>query len=112
MKFSILFFFFVLTGTLVAQQRTVTGTVTSSDDAQRMIGVNILIKGTTTGDITDFDGRFSITVPSEESILVFSYTGYESQEVSVRGLSNLDVVMKVSAASLGEIVVTGHWNYS
>ncbi len=105
MKTLITVLFALLTVGLMGQ-RTVSGVVTSADDQEPLIGVNILIKGTSQGEITDFDGRYQISVPSDESVLVFSYTGYETQEVVVGGLSQIDLVMQVSSQSLDEIVVT------
>ncbi len=102
-----LFTFMIVLSTLsLSAQRTVSGVVTGADGNQPLIGVNILIKGTSSGEITDFDGRFSITVPSEESVLVFSYTGYESQEITVGSLTDLNVTLQLNATSLDEIVVT------
>ena len=64
-------------------QISVSGKVTGEDDNQGLPGVNIVIKGTTTGSVTDADGNYRITAGSNENILVFSYTGYVSQEIKV-----------------------------
>ncbi|MBV6652827.1 MAG: carboxypeptidase-like regulatory domain-containing protein, partial [Mameliella sp.] len=74
---------------LVAQQ-TVSGTVTS-DDGESLIGVNIIEKGTSNGVLTDLDGNYSIKVADGAS-LVFSYTGYETQEVAVGSQTKIDLV--------------------
>ncbi|MDH3651196.1 MAG: carboxypeptidase-like regulatory domain-containing protein, partial [Saprospiraceae bacterium] len=84
----------------------VSGTITSID-GEPLIGVNILIKGTGTGTITDFDGRYSLDVGSDD-ILVFSYTGFAAQEIAVDGQSVIDVVLNVDVAQLSEVVVTGY----
>ena len=86
---------------------TVTGTVTSTADKLPLIGVSILVKGTTTGTITDVDGAYSINV-EEDAILIFSYTGYLTKEVPVNGQTILDVVMEESAVGLEEVVVVGY----
>ena len=105
MKTYVTFLLFFICTSLQAQI-TVSGVVNSADDGEPMIGVNILIKGTASGEITDFDGKYSIDVPSAESVLIFSYTGYESQEIVVGSLRDLSITMQTSAASLDEIVVT------
>jgi len=90
----------------LAQERKVTGTVTSADDNSPMPGVNVVVQGKTTGTITDAAGNFSITVPGNDAVLVFSFIGYNPQNVTVGGQSNLSVKMATSATQLAEIVVT------
>jgi len=94
-------------GTFVAfaQERTVNGTVSSSEDNSSVPGVNVVVKGTTIGTITDLDGNFSINVPSEESIVVFSYIGMVTQEILVGSRSTLDVLLHPDVQQLNEIVV-------
>lgn len=84
-------------------QRTVSGTVTATG-GDPLIGVNVLVKGTTTGTVTDLDGKYSVNVP-EAAILEFSYTGYTSQEIPVAGQAVIDVTLEEGIA-LGEVVVT------
>ena len=67
----------------------VSGRVTSQDSGEPLPGVNILVKGTTTGTVTDIDGKYSIGVGSD-AVLVFSFIGYESQEIPVGGRSTID----------------------
>ena len=90
----------------LAQERKVTGTVTSADDNSAMPGVNVVVQGKTTGTITDANGNFSITVPGNDAKLVFSFIGYNPQEVVVGGQATLTIKMATSATQLGEIVVT------
>ncbi|MBK8881557.1 MAG: SusC/RagA family TonB-linked outer membrane protein [Bacteroidales bacterium] len=90
----------------LAQERKVTGTVTSADDNSPMPGVNVIVQGKTTGTITDVNGNFSITVPGNEAVLVFSFIGYNAQEVVVGGQASINIKMATSATQLGEIVVT------
>lgn len=88
-------------------QRTISGTVTDADNKEPLFGANILIKGLDTGTITDFDGKYSLEVPAGSDVLVFSYTGYNSQEVTI-GSSNVVDVMLSGGQLLDEIVVIGY----
>ena len=90
----------------LAQERKVTGTVTSADDNSPMPGVNVVVQGKTTGTITDASGNFSIAVPGNDAVLVFSFIGYNPQNVTVGGQSNITVKLATSATQLAEIVVT------
>ncbi|MFK7781402.1 SusC/RagA family TonB-linked outer membrane protein [Psychroserpens sp.] len=103
---SLLLLAFLLPATLFAQT-LVTGTVTDQADASPLPGVNILVKGTTTGASTDFDGLYSISV-NQGDILVFSYLGYVTQEITYSGQSPLDVALVEDAAQLDEIVIIGY----
>lgn len=94
--------------TVAFAQRTVVGTVTSSTDNTALIGATILVKGTDSGTITDVDGSYSIRVSSNDAVLVVSYTGYETQEVSVGAQNTVNVALTESATSLSEVVVTGY----
>ncbi len=102
-----LLFVFCLLGfqQIHGQKKTVTGTITDTNSAVPLAGVNVIVKGTTNGVSSNFDGKFSIDV-SDQSILVFSYIGYETKEVPVAGLSSIDVALTEDAELLGEIVVT------
>ncbi len=91
-----------------AQDVTVTGSVTSSDDGIELIGVNVFVKGTTTGTITDVNGNYSVSVPGQESVLVFSYVGYVVQEITVGNQTSINVVLQVDVATLDEVVVVGY----
>ncbi len=92
-----------------AQNRTITGKVSDQSGAE-LIGVNILLKGTITGTITDLNGAFSIAVPesSENPVLVISYIGFSTQEITVGESSSLDIVLKEAAEDLEEVVVIGY----
>ncbi|MEE2773057.1 MAG: SusC/RagA family TonB-linked outer membrane protein [Bacteroidota bacterium] len=87
-----------------AQEQTITGTVTDSDGLP-LPAVNVLIKGTTTGTQTDFDGNYSIEA-SQGDVLVFSFVGLETTEVTVGSSTTLDVTMQSDSAQLDEVVVT------
>lgn len=103
---SLLLLALLLPASLVAQT-IVTGTVTDQADASPLPGVNILVKGTTTGASTDFDGIYSIKV-SQGDILVFSYLGYVTQEITYAGQATLDVSLVEDTAQLDEIVIIGY----
>lgn len=90
-----------------AQSRTITGTVTTEMDGLPLPGANVLVKGTTNGVQTDFDGNYSITV-SEGATLVFSYLGLKSQEVVVGGQSVINVSLQEDAETLEEVIVTAY----
>jgi TonB-dependent starch-binding outer membrane protein SusC len=96
-------------GTLVsfAQDRVVTGKVTSADDGSGVPGVNILEKGTTNGTVSDSDGNFRISVGSNAT-LVFSFVGYATQEVAVGSQSSVNVSLQSDVTALSEVVVTGY----
>ncbi len=89
------------------QERQITGTVIS-EDGEPLIGVNILVKGTTMGTITDFDGNFEIMVPDDAEILVFSYTGYQTEEIEIDQQTTINVQLKNDIARLEEVVVVGY----
>ena len=89
-------------------QINVTGTITDTDDGLPLIGVNILVKGTDQGTITNIDGEYSINVTDANSVLVFSYTGYATQEITVGTQNVIDVEMGTQDNLLDEIVVTGY----
>lgn len=85
----------------------ISGTVTDQN-GEALIGVNIQVKGTTKGTITDFDGRYSLDDVDEQAILVFSYIGFQSQEVPVAGKSTIDIVLLPDAQLLDEVIVVGY----
>ncbi|MEL7222514.1 MAG: carboxypeptidase-like regulatory domain-containing protein, partial [Bacteroidota bacterium] len=89
---------------------TITGKVIDADDKFGLPGVNIIVRGTSTGTVTDFDGNYSINVPNKEAVLVFSFTGYAAQEITVGEQTVIDVVLGVDAQQLEEVVVVGYGN--
>lgn len=94
-------------GSVIAQN-SVQGKVTSEDEGMPLIGVTVLVKGTSTGTVTDLDGKYSIPVPDENTTLVFSYTGYTPQEIMVGAQSTIDVILGLDIAQLNEVVVVGY----
>ena len=99
--------FGLLSISVFSQTTTVEGTVTS-DEGMPLPGVNILVKGTSTGTQTDFDGKYDIDVDKENAILVFSYVGFTSQEITINGKSTINVTLQGSEQSLDEVVVIGY----
>lgn len=87
-------------------QKTITGTITDAETGDPLIGANVLIKGTTMGTVTDFDGNYSLTV-NEGDMLVISYTGYDSKELTVGTANDYDILL-ASGESLEEVVVIGY----
>ena len=106
----ILLFSLVLVTTLVtdswSQGRTISGKVTSIENGDALPGVNILINGTANGIITDVDGNYKLSIPSERTTLTFSFIGYMTQEVEIGARSVIDVTMLTDTKQLSEVVVT------
>src|SRR5687767_11894303 len=93
----------LVTSVAWSQSRTVTGRVTSQDDAAGIPGVNVVEKNTTNGTVTDTEGNFSINV-GENATLVFSFVGFAGQEIPVGNQSNITVTMTPDVTSLDEVV--------
>ena len=91
-------------GNQQGKERTITGVV--SDDMGPLIGVNVLIKGTSNGCITDLDGNFTLTTTEANPVIVFSYIGYTTQEIPVKGNAPINVMMAGDTQQLEEVVVT------
>jgi TonB-linked SusC/RagA family outer membrane protein len=91
----------------ISQAIQVKGNITDATNGEPLIGVNILIKGTSTGTVTDFDGNYILEVNPDDA-LIFSYIGYQSQEIDVSSRNVIDVMLQIEATSLDEIVVIGY----
>lgn len=92
---------------VVLAQKTITGTVTDTKDGSTLPGVSVVVKGTIDGTISDISGNYSIKV-SEKQVLVFSFVGYNSQEVTVGSQSTINVALVEQAAMLDQVVVVGY----
>ena len=90
------------------QQRTINGRVVSANEGTGFPGVNIIVKGTTQGTVTDIDGNYSLEVPGADAILVFSSIGYKSTEVAVGNQSVINISLEVDVTQLEEVVVVGY----
>ncbi|PKQ45565.1 SusC/RagA family TonB-linked outer membrane protein [Confluentibacter flavum] len=88
-------------------QKTVSGTVTDESGVP-MLGVNVIVKGTTTGTNTDFDGNYSLNVSGSNAVLVFSYLGFVTKELTVGAQSVINVTLDQDIAALSEVVVIGY----
>lgn len=93
---------------VLQQTIVVTGVVTSADDGMPIPGVNVILKGTSKGVITDFNGNYSIDVPSTESVLTYRFLGYSDTELIVGNSTKLDVALKTDVSQLDEVVVVGY----
>src|SRR5437870_12497791 len=94
--------------TIAAQtSRTIYGTVTSADDGSRLPGINVVLKGATTGAVTDASGNYSIVVPATGGKLVFSFVGFKTQELAIGSADRLNVKMEMEVQNLQEVVVSG-----
>ncbi|SFK90436.1 TonB-linked outer membrane protein, SusC/RagA family [Porphyromonadaceae bacterium KH3CP3RA] len=104
------YFLFVSLSSIVAQEIAVTGVVVDNE-GETLPGVSVVAKGTTHGTVTDIDGKFTINVP-QETVLVFSYVGFESREVKVTNQEYLNVVLNVSTVLLDEVVAIAYGKQS
>lgn len=91
--------------TMQQKQRTIKGTV-SDEYGEPLIGVSVLVQGTTTGTITDIDGNYTLEILNDEAVLEFSYIGYQKISLRVAGASSFNIIMKEDAQQLNEVVVT------
>ncbi len=103
-----LFLLGLLITNIVAQERTVSGIVSSKEDNLPLPGVSVRIKGTTNGTQTGPNGNFSLSIPGSKGVLVFTYVGYATQEIAVGSKSNINVSLISDATQLGEVVVVAY----
>ena len=87
------------------QQQRITGTVTDSK-GEPLPGVNVVIKGTTNGTVTDVDGKYAINATDKNGTLIYTFIGYSNQEVEISGRNNIDIILKEELQALSEVVVT------
>lgn len=105
---SILICFMIWCSYGFSQEGTITGTV-SSEDGEPLIGASVLIKGTSSGTATDFDGHFSINLTDIiGDIIVISYTGFTTKEVSVNGQTNISITLSEDYSALDDVVIVGY----
>lgn len=100
--------FWVWLTPLALAQQQVSGTVTDQSDGSPLPGVNILLKGSTTGTVTNMDGAYNLSVSGPDAVLVFSFIGYQSQEVAVGNRSNVNISLAPDLSTLSEVVVVGY----
>jgi TonB-linked SusC/RagA family outer membrane protein len=100
-------FVFFVTTSVWAQERTVTGKVSAAEDGSALPGVNVILKGTTNGAVTDADGHYTLNITSSGEYLVFSFIGLQSQEILIGDRTTIDVELSLDVRQLSEVVVTG-----
>ncbi len=93
---------------LYAQERTVRGTVTSTEDGEGLPGVSIQVEGTTRGTVTDFEGNYSLNIQEGDNRLVFSFIGFQTATIEVGNRAVIDVALELDVEQLEEIVVVGY----
>ena len=103
----LLLFYLVCVNAFAQEVKTIDGTIKAATDGTPLFGVNIVVKGTTIGTVSDFDGKYSIEAGSS-AVLVVSYLGFETQEISVQGQTTVDVSLVEDSAKLDEVVVVGY----
>jgi TonB-linked SusC/RagA family outer membrane protein len=104
--------FFLMFSVSQAQERIITGKITSSEDGLALPGVNVLLKGTTSGTVTDVNGNFSLMINDPGATLNFSFIGFLAQEIQVGTQSIINVILSPDATQLDEIVVIGYGEQS
>jgi len=110
-QLSTLFFvvlFFIFSGQAFAQNKIVTGKITDSKDKSALIGVSIIVKGSTTGTNTDASGSFRLNAPASATTLVVSYIGYTTKEVAIPASNNVNITLTSTTNALNEVVVIGY----
>jgi iron complex outermembrane receptor protein len=95
-------------GTVHAQERQISGTVTSADDQAPLPGANVSVPGTTIGTATNAQGRYKLSVPADADSLRFSFIGFQAQTVAIGGRSTIDIALGQSAQQIEELVVIGY----
>lgn len=97
-----------VTTILQQQKQTITGTILTGDTNEPAIGATVYLRNSTTGTVTDVNGKYSITVEGIGGVLEFSYIGYKKQEVAVTGQKTIDIVLQPDTEVLEEVVVVGY----
>ncbi|HMJ71011.1 MAG TPA: TonB-dependent receptor [Cyclobacteriaceae bacterium] len=102
----------LVAGVAFAQDRFVTGKVTSAEDGTAVPGVNVVVKGTTNGTTTDADGNYRLSVPASGGTLVFSFIGLTTEELAIGERTIVDINMRADVTQLSEVVVVGYGTQS
>jgi TonB-linked SusC/RagA family outer membrane protein len=104
-----IFLFFLMLGlSSFGQVRTISGTVSTSDTKETLPGASIVIKGTTTGTVTDMDGKYTLEITGGQAMLVVSFIGYETREIEAGNMAVIDVFLDPKKETLDEVVVIGY----
>src|SRR5205814_1310846 len=105
-KILLLFFALMFAFAGFAQDHVITGRIVAKEDGSALPGVNVLVKGSTIGTVTDADGNFRVSVPSTDATLVFSFIGYQTQELVAGDRTVIDLQLDTDVHQLAEVVVT------
>ncbi|MFC3416546.1 SusC/RagA family TonB-linked outer membrane protein [Algoriphagus hitonicola] len=97
-----------LTTSAIAQTREVSGTVLSGEDNLPLPGVSVLVKGTSSGTVTDIDGKYTVPVSSDDAVLVFSFIGFTTVEIPVGNQNNIEITLNPDTQSLEEVIIVGY----
>ncbi|MBB6458973.1 SusC/RagA family TonB-linked outer membrane protein [Flammeovirga kamogawensis] len=100
--------FMMVHANIFAQNKTLSGTILDGESSTPLPGVNVQVKGTVIGTVTDFDGNFTLSVPEESEILMFSFIGYKTQEAQIGSKTKFSISLEVDAEQLEEVVVVGY----
>ena len=106
-KFLLLCSFVFVAGVALAQERVITGRVSSAEDGTALPGVNVVLKGSTNGTVTDSDGAYKLSVPDKGGVLVFSFIGLKTNELEIGERTVIDIALSLDVTQLSEVVVTG-----
>ncbi len=106
-RFFFAIFLFICTSTMYAQTHTIKGKVVDKSN-EPLIGVAVSLKGTSQGSITDFEGNYSIKVNVNNGVLIFSYIGYEKQEIKIGTSNSINVTLQEASVALDQVVVVGY----
>ncbi|HEX3006266.1 MAG TPA: SusC/RagA family TonB-linked outer membrane protein, partial [Bacteroidales bacterium] len=98
----------VIVPTEFKQNQKVSGTITDASTNEPLVGVNVIVEGTTLGTSTDIDGKYTLDVPNQNAVLVFSFIGYNTERVTLAGSSTVDIKLVADIRSLDEVVVVGY----
>ena len=90
------------------EDQTITGRVTDVESSEPLVGVNVQLKGSAIGTVTDIDGNYALTVPEAQGTLLFSYVGYESQEIAINGQTVINASLSSGAIGLDQVIVVGY----
>lgn len=105
---ALLFFFVLGVGVISAQNQTITGTITDAADGSPIPGATILVKGTTIGTITMFDGTYTLEVPADADVLLYSFVGMKTQEIAIAGQNIINVMLETESIGVEEVVVSAY----
>ena len=106
-KFVLCFSFLAITLFVMAQERAISGKVTAAEDGTPLPGVNVVLKGTTNGAVTDADGNYKLSVSGSGGVLVFSFIGLKTSEIEIGDRSVIDIALSLDVTQLSDIVVSG-----